>query len=482
MLKKIRFDSLWAKSCIALLLAVGVSWGLLFAWVFWERKMQSLNYQTESFGLRVQSLYDNQQEFVRSNQNPIRENWVPVWPNKKRMMGHHGRGWQQEKRLITRFTYIYLTAEPLVKKSSCNSSLLKLISRNIDEEVQVYVKTIKKEKIDLEVFSRMPPSQRLLIASVALDNGEWLNVTSPVIKVKGPNFSFILIVVGLVSLAVVILALYIIHHALRPLTIVESRAHTLGRNMAVEPLEVKGPRELRQVQSAMNRMQQSIQKSFESRTTLLAALSHDLKTPLTRLRLRVEFMKEGNEKEKYLKNINDMEALLAEIMAFAKLQSGSLEMKDINLSVLVQTIIDDAQDVSLNIKKGQIAENIIVKGETLAIKRAVSNLIENALQYAGDATVSLKKNKDWAYVEIRDYGKDLRNIDLEALWQPFRRGENSRNRKSGGTGLGLASVRMIAENMGGEAVLEKCEPHGLKAIIKLPIYKQKKRKKLDFLS
>ncbi len=483
MLKKISFDSLWAKSCISLLLAIGVSWGLLLIWVNWDRERQSMNFQTESFGLRVQSLYDNQQEFISNwrASNPIRENWVPVWPNKRRMMmGHHkDRGWQQEKRLITRFTYIYITSEPLITKASNNPILLRLVNRNIDEEIEICVGAMKKEKFNREDFSRMSSSQRLLIASVLLDNGEWLNVASPIMEVEGPDFSPVLIVVGLISLTVVGLALFIIHRALLPLAIVEKRAHTLGRNMAVEPLEVKGPRELRQVQIAMNRMQQSIQKSFESRTTLLAALSHDLKTPLTRLRLRVEFMEEG--KEKYLKNINDMEALLAEIMTFAKLQSGSLEMKDINLSALVQTIIDDAEDVNLNVKKGQLDENIVVKGETLSIKRAVSNLIENALKYAGDAIVSLKECKDYAYIEVRDHGSDLKDVDLESLWQPFKRGENSRNRKLGGTGLGLASVRMIAENMGGEAHLEQCNPQGIKAIIKLPIYKQKKRKKLDFL-
>lgn len=470
MLKKLKLDSLWAKSCIALLLAVGVSWSLLLAWVVWERDTQSLNYQTESFGLRIQSLYDNQQEFVVGGSNPIRQNWVPVWPNKKRMMGHHNRGWQQEKRLITRFTYIYLTSEALIDSKSSNQKLWPLVKRNIDDEILYHIKTIKKEKFDPEVFSRMPPSQRILVASVALSNGEWLNVASPIIQVEGPDFSPLLIIIGLMSLAVVIWALYIIHRALKPLSIVEKRAHTLGRNMAVEPLDIKGPREVQKVQIALNRMQQSIQKSFESRTTLLAALSHDLKTPLTRLRLRVEFMEEGGDKEKYLKNINDMEALLLEIMAFAKLQSGCLEMKDINLSVLLEAMIDDVQEMKMDIKKGQIAENIIVKGETLAIKRAVSNLMENAAKYAGGATVSLKKNKNWAYIEVRDYGKDLKDADLEALWQPFKRGENSRNRKLGGTGLGLASVRMIAENMGGEALLEHCEPHGIKAIIKLPLH------------
>ncbi len=112
---------------------------------------------------------------------------------------------------------------------------------------------------------------------------------------------------------------------------------------------------------------------------------------------------------------------------------------------------------------------MIVKGEMLAAKRAISNLIDNALKYAGDAAVSLRKQKGYAYLEVRDYGKDMSESDLENLWQPFKRGENSRNRKLGGTGLGLASVRMIAENMGGEAFLEKCEPYGLKATIKLPL-------------
>lgn len=470
MLKKLKLDSLWAKSCIALLLAVGVSWSLLLAWVVWERDTQSLNYQAESFGLRIQSLYENQQEFVISGANPIRQNWVPVWPNKKRMMGHHNRGWQQEKRLITRFTYIYLTSEALIDGKANNQKLWPRVKRNLDDEILFHIKTLKKRKFDPDVFSRMPPSQRILVASVALDNGEWLNVASPLIKVEGPDFSPILVVVGLMSLAVVIWALYIIHHALKPLSIVEKRAHTLGRNMTVEPLEVKGSREVQKVQIALNRMQQSIQKSFESRTTLLAALSHDLKTPLTRLRLRVEFMGEGNEKEKYLKNISDMEDLLAEIMAFAKLQSGSLEMTNIDLSSLLEAMIDDVQDMNMNIKKGPITENIIVKGEVLAIKRAVSNLMENASKYAGGATVSLKKDKFHAYIEVRDYGKDLTDADLEALWQPFKRGENSRNRKLGGTGLGLASVRMIAENMEGEAVLEHCDPYGIKAVIKLPLH------------
>ncbi|MFV0321875.1 MAG: ATP-binding protein [Alphaproteobacteria bacterium] len=514
-------DSLWGRACITLVGSIIVSWTILLAWQFSERYEQSFAFQTESFGNRIQSLYENQAEFVGGgDSNPIRKNWVAVWPNNRKMMqendsantqnhmddhmlqnqnqnrrqgqGQQGvgkgqgqglgrnieKGWKQEERLITRFTFIYITPEPLVKADGNNRVLERFARKDVGSNFDLNIKTVKKADFENVELNRMPPSQKLLLASVPMTNGEWLNITSPIIKMKGPNFSPLLLVVGLTSLMVVAFALYAIHRSLRPLAYIEKRAHTLGRNMAVEPLKVEGPRELRQVQMALNRMQESIQQNFENRTTLLAALSHDLKTPLTRLRLRAEFMEDDEEREKNLKNINDMEALIAEIMDFAKLQSGTATNDTVNFSALVESIVNDAQDAGQDVTIDHIANNLTIKGEGLAIKRAVNNLLDNALKYAGSAQIKLVQDGNYARLDVRDFGKGLSEEQLETLWQPFKRGEASRNRQSGGTGLGLASVRMIVESLGGEAKLQNCsEPQGLKASVWLPVIVKNKRSK-----
>ncbi|MFV0431328.1 MAG: ATP-binding protein [Alphaproteobacteria bacterium] len=474
---KIKPDSLWWRSCITLVSAMTISWIILLVWQSIERYEQSFAFQTESFGSRVQSLYDNQVEFlIAAESNPIRKNWVAVWPNRKKMMGKDGhmhdmvRGWRQEKGLITRFTFIYMTPKPLVENAQTSRRMERFAKRNMESDFRFNIKVAKKSALKDVELERMPPSQKLLLASVPMNNGEWLNITSPIIKMKHPEFSPLFAIVGVMSLLVVAIALYSIHRSLRPLSDIEKRAHTLGRNMTVEPLKIEGPREVRQAQMALNRMQESIQENMENRTTLLAALSHDLKTPLTRLRLRAEFMEDAEEREKNLKNINDMEALIAEIMDFAKLQSGTKTNETVNLSALVESIMNDAQDAGQNVHDDGIANHLIVKGEGLAIKRAVNNLIDNALKYAGDAHVKLVQDGIFARLDIRDHGKGLSDEQLESLWHPFRRGESSRNRKLGGTGLGLASVRMIVESLGGEAKLQNCkDSQGLKASIWLPV-------------
>lgn len=523
-----KIDSLWGRACFTLVGSIIVSWTILLAWQFTERYEQSFAFQTESFGNHIQSLHENQLEFIGGgDNNPIRKNWVAVWPNNRKMMQEDNtntqnhtddhmpantgqrqgqgqglgqgqgkgqgqgqglgqgqgrrsieRGWKQEERLITRFTFIYITAEPLVKVAENNRVLERFARKDVGSNFDLNIKTVKKADFENVELNRMPPSQKLLMASVPMNNGEWLNITSPIIKMKGPNFSPLLLAVGLTSLMVVAFALYAIHRSLRPLAYIEKRAHTLGRNMAIEPLKIEGPRELRQVQMALNRMQESIQQNFENRTTLLAALSHDLKTPLTRLRLRAEFMEDDEEREKNLKNINDMEALIAEIMDFAKLQSGTATNDTVNFSALVKSIVNDAQDAGQDVSVDHITNNLTIKGEGLAIKRAVNNLLDNALKYAGSAQIKLVQDGNYARLDVRDFGKGLPEDQLESLWQPFKRGEASRNRQSGGTGLGLASVRMIVESLGGEAKLQNCtEPQGLKASVWLPVIVKNKRAK-----
>lgn len=506
-------DSLWGRACVTLVGSIIVSWAILLAWQFSERYEQSFAFQTESFGNRIQSLYENQAEFIGGgDKNPIRKDWVAVWPNNRKMMqendaantqnhmGEHmsappnrgqgkgqgqehgntniNRGWKQEERLITRFTFIYITPEPLVKIEQNNRVLERFARKDVGSSFDINIQTVKKADFENVELNRMPPSQKLLLASVPMTNGEWLNITSPIIKMRGPNFSPLLFVVGLTSLMVVVFALYAIHRSLRPLAYIEKRAHTLGRNMAIEPLKVEGPRELRQVQIALNRMQESIQQNFENRTTLLAALSHDLKTPLTRLRLRAEFMENEEDREKNLKNISDMEDLIAEIMDFAKLQSGTVSNDTVNFSALVESIVNDAQDAGQDVTVEHITNNLTIKGEGLAVKRAVNNLMDNALKYAGSAQIKLVQDGNYARLDVRDFGKGLSEDQLESLWQPFKRGEASRNRQSGGTGLGLASVRMIVESLGGEAKLQNCSnPEGLKASVWLPVIVKNKRTK-----
>ncbi|MEI9904846.1 MAG: HAMP domain-containing sensor histidine kinase [Asticcacaulis sp.] len=208
-----------------------------------------------------------------------------------------------------------------------------------------------------------------------------------------------------------------------------------------------GPREVRQAADVLNAMQARIKKQVESRTALMGAIAHDLKTPLARMRLRIEDLP-APLREKLSGDITHMDGLIRSAMSFTSAHRLAESLRPLDLSALVESLSDDLAAVCA-MEPPLIETNVMVKGDTVALKRIITNLVENAARYAGGCRIELSTRGPQAEVAIVDNGPGVPAAELESIFEPFYRLESSRSRDTGGTGLGLSVARSLAEAQGG---------------------------------
>lgn len=244
-------------------------------------------------------------------------------------------------------------------------------------------------------------------------------------------------------------------------------ADRLGRDPHAAPLLVEGPREIAAAAAAFNRMQSRLNRYVEGRATVVGAIAHDLRTPLMRLGLRLESapidLRTACEAD-----IRDMEAMVGAALAYMRDTNTLLERRALDLRSLAETVIDDLSDrgAAVSLSPG---EPVVLDGHATALKAMMSNLVGNAVKYAGGAEVEIVVSADQARLLVRDRGPGLAPEDLDRVFEPFFRAEKSRNRNTGGIGLGLASVRATARAHGGDAHLDNREGGGLVVEVILPL-------------
>lgn len=307
-----------------------------------------------------------------------------------------------------------------------------------------------------------------LVISVAETQCGWLTftVSGSVFDVwddDGPGIFGIIFMVLLIWLVVVWLA----HRETRPLRQFADAANRLGVDVHAPPLAEKGSRELRKATQAFNRMQQRLQRFIDDRTQMLAAISHDLRTALTRLRLRIDFIDDEEQRDKAQADLEAMQTMLNATLAFARDDAASEERTSLDLAVLLQSLCDDASDAG-DTARYQGPPHFIFVGRAVALQRMFSNVIENAIRYGKEADVSLEIDGDEAVITVADRGPGIPETMRERVFEPFFRVEPSRNRETGGTGLGLAVARSIARRHGGDVTFNDPDEGGLQVIIKLP--------------
>lgn len=268
-----------------------------------------------------------------------------------------------------------------------------------------------------------------------------------------------------------LLALIVAHMATKPLRRLAKAAHALGRNLEQEPLPVnEGSTEVREAAEAFNNMQTSIRNHIEERTFMLAAIAHDLQTPLTRLRLRLEKVADENLRASLVADLTATQAMVTEGLEFARTVSIDEPLERVDLDSLVEAICNDAADAGWEVTySGKIGSP--AQAFPHALRRCVSNLLDNAVKYGKFAHVILEIRHGKAVISIMDGGPGLPEDQLESVFQPFKRMENSRSRHSGGTGLGLTIARIIAEKHKGSVKLSNigATKTGLVATIELPL-------------
>jgi signal transduction histidine kinase len=307
----------------------------------------------------------------------------------------------------------------------------------------------------------------LAVVSIKLPDASWINVNLVSWDRKVPPPGGMLVSTTLMALGAVVVSMLLVRWFTRPLTAVATAAKDFYRGKTVVPVAEKGPREVVELAVAFNDMQRRIERLIEDRTQALAAVSHDLKTPITRLRFRAEDLADGVARDAMAEDLTEMERMLDQTLSFLRGDRSDEELKPIDIVAILETLVDDAVDRGASVELSGAAHAIIT-GRRLALKRAFSNLIENALKYGERARVEVIDQQSDVVVTISDEGPGIAAENIERALSPFVRLEPSRNLETGGFGLGLPIAQAILDGHSGTLRLENGQTGGLVVSVILP--------------
>ena len=316
------------------------------------------------------------------------------------------------------------------------------------------------------VFAELVEGPRYWI-SVQLRDATWLNFSVPFVETL--SFWSWRLIAPLVLSGFVVLAVsaWAVQRWVRPLEALSAAANRLGTDVNAPPLPEEGPPDVRNAAHAFNEMQHRIRRFVEDRTQMLAAISHDLRTPIMRMRLRAECVENDLEREKMMADLDEMEAIVSSTLSFAREDANYEANIIIDLVAVLRRICADLADVGLDVSFGGYGRLPFFCRPT-SLRRAFTNIIENAVKYGRRARVKLVPSAHSIAIQIDDDGPGIPEAEQEKVFQPFYRLERSRNRATGGTGLGLPVARTVARAHGGDVILSNRKGGGLRVIVTLP--------------
>lgn len=312
------------------------------------------------------------------------------------------------------------------------------------------------------------PARPEMVVAVMLADGSWarFKVFLPS-AVSAWSLNALLSTLVMVA-ATLVIAIWATRWITAPLASFAAAAERLGRDVTAPPLAEDGPREVRAAARAFNQMQARLRSFVEDRLQMLAAISHDLKTPITRLRLRTEQLPiDAAQQGRMLADLDQMARMVTSNLAFARDEANTEPAQDLDLAALLEAICDDAAEMGED-AAFDWTERLVYHGRALALRRLFSNLVENAVRYGGQARVQAARHADAIEVIVEDGGPGIPEDRLDQVFQPFFRLEGSRNQSTGGIGLGLATARTIARSHGGDVLLRNRDGGGLQAVVRLP--------------
>ncbi len=316
---------------------------------------------------------------------------------------------------------------------------------------------------DMHDFS---PERAFFTVQIALRDGTWVTFDT----LLSPQGAAIPVRVALTLLillgTVIVLSLIAVRWVTGPLSSLATAADKLGADINRPPLPETGPVEVRRAARAFNNMQQRLSAFIADRTRILAAMSHDLKTPITRLLLRTELLDDEKLRAKFVKDLNDMESMVTQTLDFMRDANTGEAVQLVDVMALLESLQTDYQDTGEEVGiKGRIVQPW--RGRPQGLRRCLTNLLDNAIRYGVRASISLEDGPDQIVIRVRDEGPGIPAQQLERAFEPFFRGESSRNRDTGGTGLGLGIARNIARAHGGELTLRNRPEGGIEAVLTL---------------
>jgi len=304
-------------------------------------------------------------------------------------------------------------------------------------------------------------------ASVPFSDGGWLNaqtrIRADTVPVPWPS----LISTGLMALAILAIVGMIVRRATLPLAVLADRVEAFGRGAPSVLLPEEGPREVRRLTAAFNRMQERLARFISDRTRMLAAIGHDLRTPVTSLKIRAELLDDEEARQKMISTLDEMQRMTEATLAFAREDADAEPLRSVDLNALVESLCDDLAAMGSDVSFDGV-DRLPYSCRPTAIRRAVANLVENAIRYGDRARIVLTEAADGPHIVIDDDGPGIPPDRMEEVYKTFVRLETSRNRETGGAGLGLSIARSIVLAHGGELTLANRKKGGLRVEITLP--------------
>jgi signal transduction histidine kinase len=374
--------------------------------------------------------------------------------------------------LSTATMEIHWSPRSLVNPTGAESQRITLVRRRLRE----LLPDIVDDQIRLAFADEGVPraaadaeaSHHLLLASVQLPDDSWLNFSVSTLRLASTPDHGVLGSLTAMALGILLVSVFLVRSVTAPLRSLATAADRIGIDAAAPDLPAAGPREVRLAAAAFNCMQARIKRLIEDRTQTLAAVSHDLKTPLTRLRLRAQFVHDDALRQTIESDLDEMEAMVQSTLDFLRGDASGEEIKTVDIGTIIETVCDHLVDSG---------HDVVLHADTyaplacrpLAIKRAFCNLVENAVKYGTCARVALAKKAEELVVTIDDDGPGIPPGELDRVFDPFYRLENSRSRETGGTGLGLTVARSTIRAHGGDIRLRNRSDGGLSVVVTLPI-------------
>ena len=315
--------------------------------------------------------------------------------------------------------------------------------------------------------SSPPPPDRMFDLLVTLPDGDRVAFRTFSPRGTPPFPRHFILELGLLTVMLSIVLYAMTRTITRPLADLAKAADSVGRGTAVQPLRERGARELKRATRAFNAMQERLNRYLDSRTRVLAAMSHDLRTPITRLRLRVESIEDEALRARCVEDLEEMTRMVSGALSLFR----GLNDDEAAVAVEINALLDELQR-----RYGEVNANVTIdgraaapfSGKPLALKRCLGNLVDNALQYGGNATIAVADTDDELTIRVLDDGPGIPEGELDRVFEPFYRLESSRNRATGGTGLGLSIARDVAQAHGGSLTLANRSSGGLEAKLVLP--------------
>jgi signal transduction histidine kinase len=277
----------------------------------------------------------------------------------------------------------------------------------------------------------------------------------------------LLLTLAVLLASVIALALLAVRWLTRPLAVLATAADELGRDMHRPSLAEDGPAEVRRAAAAFNTMQTRLRAHLREREQMLAAVSHDLRTPITRLRLRAELIGDETLRAKFARDLGEMEVMTAAALDFLRGAGGDEAVQPVDVMALLESLQADMEETGheVSVQGGMRAP---YPARPLALKRCLANLIENAVKYGERAAVRVEDDAAQLRIVVADIGPGIPETEIERVFEPFYRVEGSRSRATGGVGLGLSVARDIARAHGGALTLRNRTGGGVEAILTLP--------------